>query len=54
MRSLLLLAVPVLCCLGLTLLIAAGVAAWVGGLTVGALALAVALVVLSLHVRRAK
>jgi hypothetical protein len=51
-----LLALPILCCLGLTLLIGAGLSiaalAWVGGLALGGAALAFAIVLLAVRRRR--
>ena len=51
-----LLALPIVCCVGMSLLVGAGLgvvaAAWIGGLTVGMLALAVAVVLVAVRMRR--
>jgi len=46
--------IPIACCIGIPLIAAAGIsiAAWVGGILVGAVALVAALVLLALHPRR--
>ena len=51
-----LLALPIVCCVGLSLLVGAGLGvaavAWIGGLTLGMVALAVAVVLVAVHMRR--